>query len=597
MPGYMRAVLLAAALSAVAAAPAAAAPTGPLSNVGRWVTDAEGRVVILHGVNMVYKRPPYAPDAIGFGDDDAAFLASEGYDTVRVGIIYKALEPQPGVYDDAYLDRIAQTVATLGRHGINSMLDFHQDMYNERFQGEGWPDWAVQDDGLPAEPKMGFSNNYLFMPALQHAFDHFWNNDPGPGGVGLQDSYAAAWRHVAERFRGNPDVLGYEVMNEPWPGSTWQTCANPAGCPVFDATLTAFVKRVIAAIRTADPAGLVWFEPNVIFNDGADTNLGDPGDKHVGFAFHDYCLIGGAFFKGGDPGPGQECDTFDDLVFANAEKYSQKTGAALLMTEFGATTDTGVLRKMADRSDLAMVGWQEWHYCGCDDPTTAGPGDTQALVLDPRKPPTGDNLDTSKLGALSRPYPQVVAGTPKAFGFDAQSKTFTLRYTTARAGGGKLAPGAETEIAVPARQYPTGYALEVRGANARYRPGDGMVRMTNCPGTTEVSVKITPGNGVSDTCALPAGVGTRPPGRGTRPALGLTVRPRRATAGRTTRFRFQVRGASGATIRFGGKRRRTDRRGKASLRVRFRHPGRRFARATARGAKTARVSVRIVRAR
>ena len=123
-------------------------------------------MVVLHGVNMVAKRPPYAPDATGFGADDAAFLAAEGYTTVRLGIIYAAVEPQPGVYDDAYLDRIAKTVRVLGGHGIVSLLDFHQDLYNERFQGEGWPDWAVIDDGLPAEPKLGFPGNYLGMPAL-----------------------------------------------------------------------------------------------------------------------------------------------------------------------------------------------------------------------------------------------------------------------------------------------------------------------------------------------------------------------------------------------------------------------------------------------
>ena len=31
--------------------------------------------------------------------------------------------------------------------------------------------WAVIDDGLPAEPKLGFPGNYLGMPALQRAFD------------------------------------------------------------------------------------------------------------------------------------------------------------------------------------------------------------------------------------------------------------------------------------------------------------------------------------------------------------------------------------------------------------------------------------------
>ena len=589
------ALLLVIGLLAVLAPGAAASPAGPFAHHGRWVTDARGRVAILHGVNMVYKRPPYAPDATGFGEDDAAFLAAEGYDTVRLGIIYKALEPSPGVYDDAYLDRIAQSVATLGRHGINSLLDFHQDMYNERFQGEGWPDWAVQDDGLPAEPKMGFSNNYLLMPALQHAFDHFWNNDGG-----LQDSYAAAWRHVAERFRGNTDVLGYDLLNEPWPGSTWQTCANPAGCPVFDAQLTAFVKRTLTAIRGVDPSTLVYYEPNVIFNDGADTNLGDPGDPHLGFSFHDYCLIGGAFFKGGDPGPGQECDTFDDLVFANAEKYGQRANATPLLTEFGATTDTGVLRKIADRADRTMVGWQEWHYCACDDPTTAGPGNTQALVLDPAKPPTGDNLDATKLGALSRPYPQAVAGTPKAYGFDAASKAFTLRYAT-RTPAGRPAPNEPTEIAVPARQYPNGYAVDVAGGSVRSAPGDTTLRVVACPGVDEVGVTVRPGTTVRDTCAAPSentGPGSRP---SRVPRLRLSVRPRRAVAGRTTRFRIHVTAPSraararltGVTVRLGGKRAALNRHGRATLRVRFRRPGRVVVRASARGFRGARATVRV----
>ena len=53
---------------------ALAAPEPPLDHQGRWITDARGRVVILHGVNMVYKRPPYYPAAAGFGADDARFL-------------------------------------------------------------------------------------------------------------------------------------------------------------------------------------------------------------------------------------------------------------------------------------------------------------------------------------------------------------------------------------------------------------------------------------------------------------------------------------------------------------------------------------------
>jgi endoglycosylceramidase len=492
--------ILAAALAALAAlAPVSAAAAAPsrLRHAGRWITDRQGRAMVVHGFNMVYKKPPYAPDAAGFGEDDAAFLAGEGYDAVRVGLIYKAVEPAPGVYDDAYLDRIAATVRTLASHGIQSVLDFHQDLYNERFAGEGWPDWAVQDDGLPNQPNLGFPANYLAMPALQRAFDHFWANDAGPGGVGLQDRYAAAWAHVAQRFRASPSVLGYELLNEPWPGTLWAQCANPVGCPVFDAMLAAFTKRTMTAIRRVDPRTLIWYEPNVIFNDGADTQIGDTGDPRAGFAFHDYCLLTA---NSTDPLQGAACDRFDDLVFANAAKQTARTGDAIMLTEFGATTDAGILRRMADRADRDMVPWLEWHYCACDDPTTSGPGDTQAVVSDPRRPPEGDNVDTAKLAVLSRPYPRAVAGTPLAFGFDPDSREFALRYSTRRPSGkGAFPAGARTEVVVPRRQYRDGYGVEVEGARVVSPPGAGVLRLAACPGAGEIGVRVRSG------AALPPG--------------------------------------------------------------------------------------------
>ena len=136
-----------------------------LNRSGRWLVDEQGRVVILHGFNMVNKLPPYRPDAIGFDEAHAAFIAEQCFNTVRLGIIWKALEPDPATYDDGYIDRIGETVSTLGRAGIHVLLDFHQDMYNERFNGQGAPDWAVQDDGIRAWPDIGFPGNYAVMRA------------------------------------------------------------------------------------------------------------------------------------------------------------------------------------------------------------------------------------------------------------------------------------------------------------------------------------------------------------------------------------------------------------------------------------------------
>ncbi len=485
--------LVAAVLLAVPAV-AAAAPTLPLSHSGRWITDAHGRVVILHGTNMVYKLPPYYPAAAGFGSDDAAFLRSIGFGAVRVGVIWAAVEPQAGSYDDAYLAQIKRTVDTLGRYGIVSMLDFHQDMLNQEFQGEGAPPWAIQDGGLP-NPALGFPLNYLTNLALEHAFDAFWQNAPGPGGVGLQDRFAGAWAHVAAAFRNDHNVLGYELFNEPWPGTLWEPCAVPTGCPAFDGELTGFYQRVFRAIRAVDPRTLVFYEPNDLFNEGPATDLGTISDPRAGFAFHDYCPTEA------ETGSPVGCDAFDGLVFSNAIARATSTEAALIETEFGATDDVPYLDQIVARGDTDMVPWLEWAYCGCSDPTTSGPGNKQAIVIDPAKPPSGSNLILPTLRALVEPYPNVIAGTPSSWGFDRSTSTFTLRYTTARADGRRSFPAfAVTEIVMPQLVYASGYAAHVNGGAVISAPGARVLEVAACPGAATVNVTATPSGTSTGSC-------------------------------------------------------------------------------------------------
>jgi endoglycosylceramidase len=444
-----------------------ATPQAPLANQGRWVTDARGRVVILHGLNMVYKRPPYQPGAVGFGADDARFLRYNGFNTVRLGLIYKAVEPQPGRYDGAYLAKVHATERTLARHGIFSLVDFHQDLYNEKFEGEGFPDWAVLDDGLPAEPLTGFPASYVTSPGLNRAFDNLWANAEGPGGVPLQARYAAAWARVARGFAGDPAVLGYDLLNEPWPGSAFSSCRTTAGCPTFDsARLAPFYRRSIRRIRAVDRSHLVFYEPNVLFNFDADTNLPDLGSKRLGFSFHDYCFLG---LVGGGP---SNCPAAESQVFVNADRRAAETGDALLLSEYGATDDIPTLERLAGFADQHMVSWQEWHYCGCADPTTSGPGDTQALVKDPSKPPRGSNVFRDKLKALARPYPQAVAGTPTRFSFDPGARRFELTYTRRRAGGGGSFDRGLSTVFLPTIQYPDGYRARVTGGSLA-RPAGG----------------------------------------------------------------------------------------------------------------------------
>ena len=66
-------------------------------------------MVLLHGVNVVYKVPPYIPDTQTFDPqksltaEDIANLKKWGFNFVRLGVMWEAVETEPGVYDWQYL--------------------------------------------------------------------------------------------------------------------------------------------------------------------------------------------------------------------------------------------------------------------------------------------------------------------------------------------------------------------------------------------------------------------------------------------------------------------------------------------------------------
>ena len=112
-------------------------PAGTISHEGRWLTDAAGRVLMLHGTNMVSKGAPYYPAAAGFDDDDGAWLEANGFDVVRLGVMATALMPEPGKVSETYLDQIRRSVREVGRLTPESLEPETRDRLLEAFR-----DWA-----------------------------------------------------------------------------------------------------------------------------------------------------------------------------------------------------------------------------------------------------------------------------------------------------------------------------------------------------------------------------------------------------------------------------------------------------------------------
>jgi endoglycosylceramidase len=446
-------------------------------------------VVVLHGAAVVpdgfAEKPHETVEEAGFAKADARLLARHGFNVVRLGAIYGAYEREPGQFSENYIDSFVRTQRLLARFGIFTLFDFHQDMLNARYQGRGFADWFVRDDGFPNQPQAGFPGNYFLNSALNRAYDNLWANVPAPDGTGVQDHFAEGWRRVAARFANRSHIAGYDILNEPWPGTQWPACASTEGCPPggFDSTeLTAFHNRVIAAIRTADPRHTVYYEPNLQFDVGAKTTHEKVDDPNAGFSFHNYCL-GAAPGLPHAPDPAEVCkDQGERRVFQNAEDHVAKTGATLLMTEFADVQDATIHRRVTELADEFMVGWTVWGWF-----RAAG-----QIKQDPAKPPTPDNLNLEVLAEVVRPYPRIVAGTPERYSFDPESKRFEASFST-RLPDGRRARRRRSEIYVPRLHYGRDYRLAVRGAEVTRGFGRQRQRLElrACRGADEVVVTVT----------------------------------------------------------------------------------------------------------
>ena len=308
----------------------------------------------------------------------------------------------------------------------------------------------------------------------------------------------------------------------------------------------------------------------MLFNFGVDSHHPATGDAQTGFSFHVYCLTGALAI----PGLGNlSCEQTEELAFDNADKQAAETGDPLLLSEFGATNDLSVIQRNIEQAEAHMVSWQYWHYCDCNDPTTAGPG-IQGVVLEANQPPSGSNLREAKLNILARPYPQLVAGTPVSYDFDPSAITFKLAYLTSGPAGVSYVPAAgngpvpastpASEVFVPERHFPAGYEVDVTGGGIASPPNARTLKLVACPGTTRVEVTVRrPGTAPVDgpDCAVEGA---------TKAKLRMKLRPRRATVGKRRCFRAIVRTENGsrvreARVRIGKRSKLTNERGKARI--------------------------------
>lgn len=476
--------LVAAALLGIAADASASSPgvTGPLRVDGRWLKDTQGRIVIVHGLQLAHKRPPYHAPRGSFSDADARLINRLGFNAIRLAWMWKGLESQRGRYSSAYRSEILREGRLLTKRGTFVLLESHQDVYNDaKLSGVGFPDWATFTDGLDPGPPTRLIQ--YSPPGVGRAFEALYANRQG-----IADAYAAAWGQMAKGFARNRMMLGYDLINEPWPGARWPECLD--GCTALDrGQLQPLQDRLARGVRRVDRRNPVWYEPYLMFGgDAAPSALRSaPRDvQPAGFAFHVYCSGNVSAAPDAESrGPGyRKCARENDpRAFENAERTAKALGGPSLFDEFGDSQDNKHVERLIAEADSRRMGWLYWGYKDWED-VPGGPGDGSLFADD------DDNrtLRRAHVRVLSRPYPMATAGTPLRYRFDRPRRRFAFTYAPSRR------VSAPTVVYIPtAAHYTRGYRVAVTGARVLSRCGSRYLRLRSTRHVRRVSVRVGPG--------------------------------------------------------------------------------------------------------
>jgi len=279
-------------------------------------------------------------------------------------------------------------------------------------------------------------------------------------------------------------VLGYELINEPWAGDIYRFPQYFSRLGEADkVNLIPFYTLLHQTVRKNDNNHLVFYEKATVDIFGASGFTAGPGGKPYNdrqvYSYHVYC---GPNDPQGDPRNIIECAGEDFVEYEIAANDARRLGGGGFMTEFGAvgntTTSIQDIDWITDAADAFFQSWAYWQFKYFADLTTSGTGEgfyNKEGVL-----------EENKLKALSRSYPQAVAGLPTYFSFEPRNAEFKLEYHI------DLAITQPTEIYLNEKYYyPKGYTVSITPTNTASWSSTGIN-----------NVQILPINGVRNNTAI-----------------------------------------------------------------------------------------------
>ena len=303
-----------------------------------------------------------------FTEADIAHMASLGANVLRIPLNYRDFEDddRPFEYKMEGFKRLDEALKWCEKYKIYAILDMHA--------AAGW-----QNNHWHCDNERGAS--------MLWRHPHF------------QDRLVGFWELVAKRYKDNPVVAGYEVLNEPNSGC-------PDGEHPFDFygnykpdwdRMNALYRRVVAAIRAIDKKHMIFLEGD---NYGRYfSGLDAPMDDNLVYSSHNYVAPG--FGPGEYPGYFHSPDGLNywdinrqrvELLKHEGMKYSLKYDVPLLIGEFGSQyngpADDVPYRLQSMKDQLAVynengIHWTTWTYkdAGVMGWMTLAPDSEYSLII------------------------------------------------------------------------------------------------------------------------------------------------------------------------------------------------------------------------
>lgn len=395
--------------------------------------DAQGRFMVLRGVNYnvlgdYWQANPAVPTTKSYQVSDLEMMASYGFNCVRLLFSWSKLEPQPGVYDQAYIQSIQTIIEDAAKLDMYVMLDMHQDAWGKyiatpidsacAFPNKGWdgaPQWATLTDGASYCTVNGSRES---APAVYHAFQNFWDNTNG-----IQTNCINAWKHLVQATCTYENVLGYDLFNEPSLGYK-----DPESEQLDK--FTNFYRDLTNAIRSVEGANqhIIFMENAIQYKGNGYIGLPDPGftnDQNLVAAPHHYF------------------ESIGNLPFTIEQGYAmlqtvvQDFQTTLFIGEWGyfgnPSDDASKVKRFCavEDANFGSSTWWQWaqspgdpHSMSYDGLSFTNPS-MHLIELDQTANFTGNKNDIF-LKILARPHPIAIVGKPVSLDSDSDTGLMNL---------------------------------------------------------------------------------------------------------------------------------------------------------------------------